>query len=68
VKTHAFCPACGAPVYLLFAAMPDLIAVPAASLDDPSRFSPQVLTYRVRGQAWDAMDPLLTAFDRMPPG
>jgi hypothetical protein len=60
--------AAGTPVYLRFAAMPDLIAVPAASLDEPGRFVPQVLTYSVRAQAWDAMDPSLQAFERMPPG
>jgi hypothetical protein len=29
---------------------------------------PQVLTYSVRGQAWDAIDPSLQAFERMPSG
>jgi hypothetical protein len=67
-KEHAFCPACGTPVYLGFAAMPDLIAVPAASLDDPGRFAPQVLTYAERGPAWDTIDPALQAFARMPTG
>lgn len=67
VKTHAFCPACGTPVYLLFSAMPDLIAVPAGSLDEPGRFAPQVLTYGVRGLPWDTIDPALPAFERMPP-
>jgi hypothetical protein len=67
VKTHAFCPACGSPVYLTFAAMPDLFTVHAASLDDPSRFKPQMVTYRVRGYAWDHLDPALPKFDRMPP-
>lgn len=66
VKTHAFCPTCGTPVYLRFAAMPDLIAVAAGSLDEPSRFAPQALTYRVRGPAWDAVDPKLQVFERMP--
>jgi hypothetical protein len=66
VKVHAFCPVCGTPVFLRFAAMPDLIAVPAGSLDEPGRFDPQVLTYRVRGLAWDAVDPALQAFERMP--
>ena len=51
VKTHAFCPACGSPVYLTFAAMPDLFTVHAASLDDPGRFKPQMVTYGVRGYA-----------------
>lgn len=67
LKSHAFCPVCGTQVYLTFAAMPDFIAVPAASLDDPSRFEPQALTYRIRALAWDRMDPSLPAFERMPP-
>jgi len=40
-KIHTFCPVCGTPVYLTFAAIPDLIAVHAASLDDPRRFKVQ---------------------------
>ena len=36
VKTRAFCPTCGSPVYLTFAAAPDLFTVHAANLDDPS--------------------------------
>jgi len=67
VKTHAFCPTCGSPVYLTFAAMPGLFAVDAASLDDPSRFKPQMVTYGVRGHAWDHLDPGLPKFDKMPP-
>jgi hypothetical protein len=66
VKTRAFCPACGSPVYLTFAAMPDLFTVHAASLDEPSRYQPQMVTYRVRGEAWDRIDPALPAFDKMP--
>ena len=67
VKMHAFCPACGSPVYLTFAAMPDLFTVHAASLDDPSRFKPQMVTYRVRGYGWDHLDSALPKFDKMPP-
>ncbi|MDP2697424.1 GFA family protein [Thalassospira sp.] len=66
-KIHAFCPDCGTPVYLTFTAMPELIAVHAASLDDPGLFNPQVLTYSVGGHAWDRMDVSLPAFERMPP-
>jgi len=68
VKSHAFCPVCGTPVYLRFSTMPGLIAVAAASLDEPARFAPQALTYRVRALAWDDIDPSLQAFERMPPG
>ena len=40
VKVHAFCPVCGAPVYLLFVTTPELIAVHAGSLDEPQRYAP----------------------------
>lgn len=66
VKTRAFCPTCGAPVYLTFAANPDAVAVHAASLDEPQRYRPQVVTYAVRGQAWDVLDPALPTIARMP--
>ncbi len=64
-KVHAFCPTCGTPVYLTFTAMPDLIAVHAASLDDPDQFHPQALTYSARGREWDAIDPAVKRFERM---
>ena len=67
VKTRGFCPSCGTPVYLTFAAMPELFTIHAASLDDPTRFKPQVVTYRVRGYDWDHVNPTLPAFDKMPP-
>jgi hypothetical protein len=65
-KIHAFCPTCGTPVYLTFAAMPDLFTIPATSLDDPGLFNPQVLTYSKSGHAWDKVDPSLQTFERMP--
>lgn len=66
-KTRGFCPTCGSPVYLTFTAMPDLFTIHAASLDDPSRFVPQVVTYASRGFAWDQLDPALMKFEKMPP-
>lgn len=68
VKTHGFCPSCGSPVYLTFAGNPELFTVHAASLDDPGRYQPQVVTYAIRGHAWDRLDPALPKFDRMPTG
>jgi hypothetical protein len=67
MKSHAFCPVCGSPVYLTFVAMPDFFTVHAASLDDPGRFKPQAVTYHVRGYGWDHLDPDLPKFDRMQP-
>ena len=67
VKTRAFCPTCGSPVHLLFAAAPAVFTVHAASLDDPSRYAPQVVTYRMRGYVWDQIDPALPQLYEMPP-
>jgi hypothetical protein len=67
MKTHAFCPVCGSPVYLTFKAVPDFFTIHAASLDDPSRYKPQMVTYAVRAQTWDRVEPTLTKFDKMPP-
>jgi hypothetical protein len=67
VKSRGFCPTCGSPAYLTFAAMPDLFTIHAASLDDPGRYQPQMVTYRVRGYTWDHLDPALPKFDKMPP-
>ena len=65
-KVHAFCPTCGTPVYVIFTAAPDAIAVHAGSLDAPERFEPSVVTYGVRRLAWDPIDPRLTVFKKMP--
>ena len=67
-KTRAFCPHCGSPVFLTFSAMPNLFTVHAASLDNPSRYQPQMVTYSARGHAWDRLDPAVAVYDKMPPG
>jgi hypothetical protein len=67
VKSHAFCTTCGSPVYLTFSKAPGVFTVHAASLDDPSRYAPQAVTYTMRGHAWDHVDPALTRFAKMPP-
>jgi hypothetical protein len=67
VKTRAFCPLCGSPVYMTFSAAPDVFVVHAGSLDDPGRFNPQKVMYNSRHHLWDTLDPALQRFDRMPP-
>ena len=59
IKRHGSCRICGSPVSLTFAAMPTLFAVHAASLDDPARFKPHVITYADRALPWDQLDPAL---------
>jgi hypothetical protein len=67
-KTRGFCPVCGTPVYLTFATMPDIFTIRASTLDDPSRYKPQAVTYTMRGHEWDRLDPDLPKFETMPPG
>jgi hypothetical protein len=67
VKTRGFCPTCGSPVYLTFSAMPDLFTIHAASLDHPDRYTPQMVTYTMRGHVWDRHDPAVARFEKMPP-
>jgi hypothetical protein len=64
-KIHAFCPTCGTPVFLTFAAN-DMIAIHVASLDEPAQFKPQFVTYASRGHAWDTIEPSLKKFDKGP--
>lgn len=68
IKTHGFCPTCGSPVYLTLAASPDVFIVHAASLDDPSRYQPQAVTYAIRAHAWDHVAPTVPKFAQMPQG
>ena len=67
VKTRGFCAQCGLPVHMTFATMPDIFTIRAASLDEPARYTTQVVTYAARGQDWDHLDPSLPKFDGMPP-
>jgi hypothetical protein len=67
VKSCAFCPTCGSPVYMTFPAMPDLFIVRAGSLDDPGRYQPQMIFWTAAGHAWDRTDPALPKFEKLPP-
>ena len=67
VKHSRFCPTCGSPLYLTFPDMPDVFVVRTGSLDDPSRYQPQLVMWTAAGHAWDHIDPSLAKFDKMPP-
>lgn len=66
-KARAFCPTCGAPVYMTFPDMPDIFLVSAASLDDPGRYRPQIVTWTASAQPWDMVAPDIPHFTQMPP-
>ena len=67
VKRRAFCPTCGSHVYLTFPDMPDVFIVTPSSLDDPSRYKPQLVAWTAAGHTWDHLDPALPTFEAMPP-
>src|SRR3954454_23507482 len=51
-KNRAFCPTCGAPVYLTFPDIPALLVASAASLDEPDRYKPQMVMWASAGHPW----------------
>ena len=63
---RGFCPDCGSPVIWKFSRNPGMVAIVAGSLDDPSRFAPQVVFFASRGHAWDLLDPKLPKFETLP--
>ena len=66
VKSRAFCPTCGSPVYMTFPDMPEFFVVRAASLDDPSRYRPQLISWTAAARPWDHVDPNIPSFAGMP--
>ena len=67
IVSRAFCPVCGSPVYSTSNVRAQFIIIRAASLDDPSRFQPQMVVWAKSGQSWDHIDPALAKFDTIPP-
>ena len=65
--SRGFCPDCGSRVVSKTSGMPELAIVLAGSLDDGSKFQPQVDLYTSSAQSWDHMNPALPKFDKMPP-
>ena len=65
-KSHGFCPTCGTPTHVTFAASPDITAILPGSLDDPTIFQPSFVTYGCRALDWDRQDPALTIIERGP--
>lgn len=60
-----FCPECGPGVFSKLSANPEVICPKAASLDDPSWFSPAIDIYTESAHPLDAMNPVLPKVPRM---
>ncbi|HWB07004.1 MAG TPA: hypothetical protein VG796_28535 [Verrucomicrobiales bacterium] len=56
-----------APVVVKPDAVPQFVAIRAASLDDPGWFNPQADVWISDAHAWDQMNPGLPKFEKYPP-
>lgn len=54
---RGFCPSCGSQVMAKLERLPDIFALYAASLDDPSIYQPKADAFTSSAQPWDHMDP-----------
>ena len=55
--THAgFCPKCGSPMTSRTERFPERIYIHAATLDDPSKFTPAFVVFGDAAQPWDLPD------------
>jgi len=62
-----FCTECGSHVSGKSTGAPDLVPIMAGTLDDPNLFTPQMVIFAARANAWDRVDPALPKFPGMPP-
>ena len=63
---RGFCADCGSPVAVKTDAVPQIVAIRTASLDDPSGFRQQIDVWTSDAHAWDRMDPALPKFEKYP--
>jgi hypothetical protein len=54
---RGFCPTCGSPVTAKLERLPDILALHAGSLDDPSLYRPMMDAFTASAQPWDHMNP-----------
>jgi hypothetical protein len=64
---RGFCANCGSRLFALPELIPDLLGIPAASLDDPSIFKPSMDFFSGSAQPWHQMNPELPKFPQNPP-
>lgn len=53
----AFCGQCGNPIYKTTSMNPGMLVFHAATLDNPSLVSPQMVVHSSSAQPWDCIDP-----------
>jgi len=64
--TREFCGECGSPVVTRLSRMPQVVGIPAASMDDPSVHKPTMDLFTSCAQPWDYMNPDLPKIPEAP--
>jgi len=67
IATREFCGICGTPLFARSSAHVQSIGVKAASLGDPSWFSPEADVWVASAQPWDHMNPAVPKFAKNRP-
>lgn len=65
--SRGFCPTCGSQIFGKPDLMPGILAIRAGSLDDTSRYRPEIDIFTSHAVAWDVMDRSLPKSPEMPP-
>ena len=63
---RGFCADCGSPIAAKPDAVPQIVAIRAASLDDPSGFNSQMEVWTCDAHPWDVMNPAVPKFEKSP--
>jgi hypothetical protein len=63
---RSFCSACGAPLFSISGALPEIAFIKAGSLDDPSWVQPAVEVWTSSAQPWAPQFGLASSFERGP--
>ena len=61
-----FCPKCGSPVAIEAELMPDVVMIPAGTLDDRSGVKPAMQIYCDSAQPWAVLEGGIQRFPKMP--
>jgi hypothetical protein len=64
--SRGFCTNCGSPMFSLLSGMPEVIAIKAASLDDPSIYKPALNVFVASAPPWAPISKDIPGFAKMP--
>jgi hypothetical protein len=66
ILSRGFCPTCGSRIFGKPDFKPELMAIMAGSLDDPTHHKPTMDIYTASAQTWDYMNPSLPKVPKAP--